>query len=126
MRFMARGTRMTPLPVFRAIKSLPMLGRRMFGTLTPDQAAIFDAMLADTPPIRLKWSIAALMRWSGSAVSLGCPVHHIHGECDRILPVKYGQPDRIIAGAGHLMNMTHADQVNQYIRDICAGITARR
>jgi len=126
LRFMARGTRITPLAVFRALKSMPMFGRRMFGTITPEQAAVFDAMLADTPAVRLKWSIAALMKWSGSAVTLDCPIHHIHGECDRILPVRYGQPDRVIAGAGHLLNLTHADQVNQYIREICSGVTVRR
>jgi pimeloyl-ACP methyl ester carboxylesterase len=120
LRFMARGTRITPLPIFRAIKSFPMLGRRMFGTLTPEQATVFDTMLADTPVIRLKWSIAALMKWSGSAVNLDCPVHHIHGECDRVLPVKYCQADHIVAGAGHLMNMTHAEQVNEFIRQICS------
>lgn len=44
-----------------------------------------------------------------------CPVYHIHGDADRIIPVRRVLPNEIVRGGGHLINMTHADQVNRFI-----------
>lgn len=44
-----------------------------------------------------------------------CPIHQIHGETDRIIPLRRVQPNEVVTGGGHLINMTHADQVNRFI-----------
>lgn len=43
------------------------------------------------------------------------PIYHVHGDRDRLIPVHRVAPDRVIAGAGHLLNLTHADAVNEFI-----------
>jgi pimeloyl-ACP methyl ester carboxylesterase len=43
------------------------------------------------------------------------PVHHIHGDRDRVIPIGLVKADHVIAGAGHLLTMTHADQVNRIL-----------
>lgn len=43
------------------------------------------------------------------------PIYHVHGDRDRLIPVRRVKPDRVIAAAGHLLNVTHADAVNDFI-----------
>lgn len=43
------------------------------------------------------------------------PIHHVHGDRDRLIPVHRVRPDRVIAGAGHLLNITHPEAVNDFI-----------
>ena len=51
-------------------------------------------------------------RWS-----LGEEVHHIHGDRDRMMPLRRVRPDHVVRGGGHLINLTHADEVNAYMAE---------
>lgn len=44
-----------------------------------------------------------------------CPIYHIHGDKDVLIPIGGVEPDEIIPGGGHLINMTHPEQVNRFI-----------
>ena len=46
------------------------------------------------------------------------PIHHIHGGDDRLIPVRRVNPDRVVEGAGHLLNLTHPDAVNDFLSRI--------
>ncbi|MEA2490173.1 MAG: hypothetical protein QOH21_1965 [Acidobacteriota bacterium] len=46
------------------------------------------------------------------------PIFHVHGEQDRLIPVGRVRPDHTIAGAGHLLNLTHGDAVNAFIESV--------
>jgi pimeloyl-ACP methyl ester carboxylesterase len=46
------------------------------------------------------------------------PIHHVHGDRDRLIPIRRVRADRVITGAGHLLNVTHADSVNKFIADV--------
>jgi pimeloyl-ACP methyl ester carboxylesterase len=48
---------------------------------------------------------------------LNIPSIHIHGNRDKLLPIKLTNPDVVIEGGGHLLAMTHPDQVNKIIED---------
>lgn len=56
-----------------------------------------------------------ILRWDAPR-SYPCPVHQIHGDRDRILPLHKVHAEEIVAGGGHLINLTHADQVNLFIK----------
>ena len=58
----------------------------------------------------------AIFSWEG-VEELPMPIHHVHGDRDRLIPIRLVHPDHVIAGAGHLLNMTHADAVNDFIAD---------
>jgi pimeloyl-ACP methyl ester carboxylesterase len=64
----------------------------------------------------LRRTARMILGWRGSP-QLSCPVHHVHGRLDRVIPVRQLRPDVIIEQGGHLINMTHAGQVNQFIAD---------
>lgn len=118
-------------PLLRAVRSLaaispdrlmhpPRIVRallaRWFGATTPVHIDLFASMLAATPPSFVRWAVNALFSWPGVA-ELPMPVHHVHGDRDRLIPVHRVKPDRVITGAGHLLNLTHPDAVNDFIAE---------
>jgi pimeloyl-ACP methyl ester carboxylesterase len=76
---------------------------------------LFDRMLGDTAPAFLRWSLWALLRWEGPERTVAAPVLGLHGEKDRVLPCRLCNAGHIVSGAGHLMNVTHATEVNRLI-----------
>ena len=75
---------------------------------------VVHEMVRDCPPKLFRWSVQALLRWDGHAEPIG-PVVHIKGSRDIVLPHHLCRPTHLVRGAGHLMNMTHADRVNEII-----------
>lgn len=51
--------------------------------------------------------------WKGAKPP--CPVKLIHGDRDVLIRSSVVKPDRVVRGAGHLINMTHPRVVNQFI-----------
>jgi len=89
--------------------------RMLFGSLARSHEELFWAMLGQASPSFLQWGIRAILSWKPSTVSV--PVHHIHGARDRLIPLRRVGPDRIVAGGGHLLTLTHPNEVNAFIRE---------
>jgi pimeloyl-ACP methyl ester carboxylesterase len=45
------------------------------------------------------------------------PSIQIHGNRDMLLPIKLTKPDVIVEGGGHLLSLTHPNQVNEIIKN---------
>ncbi|HYC93403.1 MAG TPA: hypothetical protein VEO54_29620 [Thermoanaerobaculia bacterium] len=75
---------------------------------------LFADMLATTPAPFIRWASHAVFTWEG-VPRLPMPIHHVHGSRDRLIPLRRVQPDRVIHGAGHLLNITHAGAVNDFL-----------
>lgn len=115
-RLAGRMGRFAPGPILRVIHALNSRSTRMFGNLDAAQHAMMVAMMRAADPAFIQWGGHALMRWPGAG-HLPCPVHHIHGGSDRIMPCGLVRPDAIVPGAGHLLNVTHAGEVNAFLRE---------
>lgn len=72
-------------------------------------------MAADCPPSRLRALGRMIMTWPGIEKS-ACPTLVIHGDSDRIIPIRCSQPDLVLASAGHAFTLTHPDQTSSAIR----------
>jgi pimeloyl-ACP methyl ester carboxylesterase len=72
--------------------------------------------LADADGAFLRWACGAVLSWDGPAES-GVPIHQIHGERDRVLPARRTRTDLIVPGAGHVLSLTHAEEVNWFMRE---------
>lgn len=81
---------------------------------TPEVGEVVVAMARDVDVIQLRRIARMIMRWRPK-LSLACPIHQIHGSVDRIIPLAGVRPDEVVQGGGHLINLTHADQVNHFI-----------
>jgi pimeloyl-ACP methyl ester carboxylesterase len=72
--------------------------------------------LADTDRRFFRWAALAVLRWQPSTEPLSVPVLQIHGGQDRMLPHQFTRPDVLVPGAGHLVSMSHSEEVNQFLR----------
>lgn len=61
-----------------------------------------------------RWAIGAVLRWEPIA-SREFNVTHIHGDRDTTFPIRFVHPDVTIAGAGHLIALTHANLISDVI-----------
>jgi len=50
------------------------------------------------------------------------PVFHIHGRRDRMIRAAMVTPDLMLPDGGHLINMSHAEQVNDFIRKVLVSV----
>ena len=115
LRYFAEFAHAFPQREFGDGAGLSRLYVRKFGNLTPEQEAFYADMLADTRPAFVRWGIAAIPAWPGPG-DLPMPVYHIHGSDDELIPVAGVQPDEVVPGGGHLLNVTHAAEVNAFVR----------
>lgn len=98
---------------------LPLIARWM-GATKREHVKIFEEMFEATPIEFVRWAAQAVFSWEG-VDELPMPVHHIHGDHDRVIPIRGVNADRVVEGAGHLLTLTHAAVVNEFIAS-----TARR
>lgn len=124
LRYFARFAAILPERAFEAGKSLTMLYAKKFGRLTAEQQDFLAAMVADTVPAFVRWGIGAISEWPGVG-ELPIPVYHIHGRDDELIPADHVRADVVVPGAGHLVNVTHADEVNGFLADRVAACLAR-
>ena len=52
---------------------------------------------------------------------LPVPIHHVHGEDDRIIPLRGVRPHVVVPRAGHLVNVTHPAEVNAFIKAVISA-----
>jgi pimeloyl-ACP methyl ester carboxylesterase len=64
----------------------------------------------------LRWAYCAVLAWRRSQVIRNLPVFQIHSEYDKTLPARLTKPDVVVSGAGHMLPVTHAKIVNEFIR----------
>jgi pimeloyl-ACP methyl ester carboxylesterase len=101
-------------------RSLHRLIARWFGATSAAHVRLFADMLTATPTAFIRWASNAVFSWPGVG-GLRMPVHHVHGDRDRLIPLHRVIPDYVVAGAGHLLNLTHADAVNDFIARVDAS-----
>ncbi len=116
LKYFARFASVFPEREFEVGQGLSPVFASKFGTLDPQHEQLLEEMFADSSARFVRWGIAAITDWPG-VPDVGVPVHHIHGSADEWIPLESVQPDQIIPGGGHLINITHADAVNAFIAE---------
>jgi len=99
------------------IQKRALVSGRVFAALeciTEEQKQTVMQMSRDVAVPQLRRIARMLLQWDADG-NWPVPVYHIHGDADRIIPFNRVQPDEVVRGGGHLINMTHADQVNRFI-----------
>ena len=114
LRYFVEFSHAFPQREFADGAGLSRLYVRKFGVLTPAQESFYADMLADTQPAFVRWGIAAITAWPGPG-ELAMPVYHIHGSADELIPLAGVRPDQVVPGGGHLLNVTHAPEVNAFL-----------
>jgi pimeloyl-ACP methyl ester carboxylesterase len=119
VRPMLRRTRaLVPLiavQAFALAKWAAPLGLRLFSPFTPQQRRLCAAMFKEADCGFLKWACRTVLDWQPSGPP-PVPVFQIHGQKDPIMPARLVEADEVIPDGGHLISLTHPQQVNDFIQ----------
>ena len=103
-------------PFIGILPSMSPLVVRLLGSwLRPPTRSVLT-QLADADAKFLRWGAQAILKWQPSPAVAGVRVCQIHGDRDRVFPIQLTNPDQIVAGAGHLIAITHPQPVVEYLR----------
>jgi len=87
--------------------------KRLFTTETDEDKEMLRQLIRDSDDHFIRWAIDAIVRWKGGDASF--PHIHIHGTRDEVLPLRFTSPTHKIPGAGHLLVMNRAEELNRII-----------
>jgi len=93
--------------------------------LSDEQRELLKDMAAELDLDHLRWASNACCEWkltSSSELEKELPVFQIHGENDSVIPLIEGDPDFVLPSAGHLLQYTHAGELQAYIRRCVAQV----
>lgn len=107
--------RLIPDAAVHLVRRMPVRIWAMLLQADPRRADLVREIMSNASIPFFRWAQRAMARWKG-APRLASPVHQIHGRLERILPVQRVRPDFVVAGAGHLLSMSHPGEVNAFIR----------
>lgn len=104
------------IPV-RLLKHANMLTYFFFGMKTKAEKELLKGILDATDPVFLKWAMDAIVHWQNEALVPG--LVHLHGDNDRILPIKnISAVNFRILNGGHLMTFCQASEINDNLEVI--------
>jgi pimeloyl-ACP methyl ester carboxylesterase len=109
------------IPLYKLIPakiytSSGFLVRFVMGKISKKNSALFIDMLRKTSPRFAKWAIGAIMHWDNRTIPEN--VYHIHGDKDLMFPYQRIKDATIIEGGTHIMIMTRAKDINQWLKNI--------
>jgi pimeloyl-ACP methyl ester carboxylesterase len=90
--------------------------RWRFAPITRDAETCLLEMSRSHPTVQIRVFGRMIMGWDG-VDDVTCPILSIHGDSDRIIPLKSAAADVILEHAGHAFTLTHAEQTTSAIRD---------
>jgi len=88
--------------------------RWRFAPLTAEAEASLIEMAKAFPPAHIRAFGSMVISWQGLD-RVPCPLLSVHGDSDRIIPLKCAEPGLILNSAGHAFTLTHAAEVSQAI-----------
>lgn len=89
--------------------------RWIFGANKGHDTELFNAILRDSDADFLYWAFDAILNWEGSGSHR---MHHIHGEKDRLLPIRFTTADICVKGGGHFMIVSHGTEISSILTEI--------
>lgn len=99
------------------IQRRAVVSGRVFAALeciTEEQKQTVMQMSRDVAVPQLRRIAHMILEWRTPEV-WPFPIHQIHGDADRIIPWSRVVADETVCGGGHLINMTHPQQVNAFL-----------
>lgn len=109
------------LPIYnllpaRMLTKLGFLIKPLIGRLNENDTWLFNDMLKKNSPVFMRWALSAVLKWDNLIIPVN--VHHIHGDKDRIFPVKYIRDATIVNGGSHVMVFNRAKEINKWLKPI--------
>jgi pimeloyl-ACP methyl ester carboxylesterase len=111
-----KAYKLLPRFIFRS-KNLGVI-QRLFGTKARNEKALIRYFISQTSPRFMKWAIDAIVNWQNCERPK--QIFHIHGNADKMFPIKYTKPDAVIDKGSHFMVWTKAGEVSKILEQALA------
>lgn len=109
-----RASRLAPAILLDKGRILAPLFLGRGGTINAEDRRLLCRMARELPVDFLRWAAGAIVRWEGCE-DPGVPVRAIHGRRDWVIPLSRVKADRIIERGIHVLNLSHAEEVNRFL-----------
>jgi pimeloyl-ACP methyl ester carboxylesterase len=86
------------------------------GVTQPDEKAMVRSYRKNAPQLYTNWAINEVLHWRNTWHPP--VVFHIHGDKDKMFPIKKVTPTHIVKGGGHFMIMNKAAEISRFINAI--------
>jgi pimeloyl-ACP methyl ester carboxylesterase len=96
------------------VKSAALI-KRFFTAETEEDKTTIRQIIRESDDQFIRWAMGAILKWENKMPPT--PYIHIHGTRDEVLPIKFTKPTHIIPKAGHLMVMTHKEELNRILEN---------
>lgn len=112
-------------PWFRVMANSPLVSERSLAVVGRLAKSI-PRRVRSRPTIRLtklasdsgiwhRWATCAVLRWRPRPQLDEIPTLQIHGDADTTFPLRYVSPDIIIRGGGHVLPLTHPQELAEIL-----------
>ncbi len=85
----------------------------IFGIETDSEIQLLKEILQDTDLDFFSWAINVIANWKNENIPEKC--FHIHGNKDRIIPIKNVKADFVIENGGHFMTVNKSKEIEDVI-----------
>ncbi|MBN2293578.1 MAG: alpha/beta hydrolase [Pirellulales bacterium] len=112
-----------PAEAYSIAKPLAPVVNLFYMGLPEDLRRLPVRMFQDQDSRFMQWALAAILRWQSSPPA-DVPTFQLHGRRDHVISIKNVEPNEIIEDGGHLINLSHAEQVNEFIARAVASVSS--
>lgn len=89
----------------------------LFGANSIEEKQLLKAIIKDTDILFMKWAINEISHWKN--VEIPNNVIHIHGNNDKIIPIRNVKANFTIQNGSHLMTLNKSKEIQDIIFKIC-------
>lgn len=97
----------------RLIEDVDKLAKYAFGETIKHRVGLYRKYLSMNDRHYLSWAVEKMVCWDQEEVMPD--IIHIHGDADKVFPIKYIQNTIIVEGGTHIMVITRAKWFNKYL-----------
>ena len=106
-----------PTAAWNVPKLLAAPAMRLRSRLPADHRELVVEMFREVDSRFMHWVLSAILGWRPTSPK-GIPVRQIHGRRDLLIPARRVEADEYVPGGGHMINITHAGEVNSFLREV--------
>lgn len=115
---MAGRLKLNKLVPMRPYKFFEPIQNYNLGATTPEEKEMARTFRQNVSQQYLDWAISQVLNWKNDWQPSS--LYHIHGNADKLFPVKKVKAGYVVNDAGHLMIMNKAKEVSHYLNTILA------
>lgn len=108
--------RLNKILPMRSTRFTEPIQNRVIGISTPDEIELVRSYRKNVPQAYMDWAINEAIKWKNDWQP--SVIYHIHGDADRLFPIKYTAPNYVIKDGGHFMIRNKAREVNAALKEI--------